>query len=42
MTTWYKTTVELRNWSDEEIAALDQISKDWHITGQILKRGNSG
>jgi hypothetical protein len=39
-TVWYKTTVELRNWTDAEIATLSQINKDWQITGQILKRGN--
>lgn len=37
----YKTTVTLINWTEAEIAALDEINVNWMMTGQVLKRGNT-
>ena len=37
---YYKTTVILLNWTEDEINTLDQINKNWSMSGQIIKRGN--
>lgn len=40
-TRYWQTTVILTNWTDDEICMLDQINKNWLMSGQILKRGNN-
>jgi hypothetical protein len=37
---YYETIVTLRNWTYEEIQALDQINKTWFMTSQKQQRGN--
>jgi len=36
----YKTTITLTNWTDAEINTISQINPNWHMTGQVYKRGN--